>query len=109
MNIFIHIQQLYVVISHIHKFRFNDIFLSYEYIYLHSRHIIFIHFQGQIFYSTRLQYVIQHFVRIFFYAHHWIPGSYPLHLLETSDIIFFLATKGNNKADEERPNKREDK
>ena len=61
MNIFIHIQQLYVVISHIHKFRFNDIFLSYEYIYLHSRHIIFIHFQGQNFYSTRLQYVIQHF------------------------------------------------
>ena len=40
----------------IHKFTFNDIFLSsYEYIYLQLQHI-FIHIQGQNFYSTLLLY-----------------------------------------------------
>ena len=46
----------YVVIQHVYKFTLNDIFpSSYEYIYLQLQRI-FIHIQGQKFYSTLLLY-----------------------------------------------------
>ena len=41
----------YIVIQHIHGFRFNDIFLSY-YIFIYMQHM-FIHNRGQNFFSTR--------------------------------------------------------
>ena len=117
-----------------YSFTFNDFIVVHEYIHSHSittlllviytnSHSttsflvtnIFIYIPHTLSsFTLKVKFSIQHGCNTSFnilcaspFTHHWIPGSSPLHLLETSDFI--LATKVNNKADEERPIKRENK
>ena len=77
----------------IHKFTFNDIFLSsYEYIYLQLQHI-FIHIQGQNFYSTLLLYSFNSLLMCW---NSRIPCSFTLNDLILFHEYIHSRSKGKN-------------
>ena len=80
----------YIVIQHIHGFRFNDIFLSY-YIFIYMQHM-FIHNRGQNFFSTRWPHSFNILSRV---QNSEIPFPSPLtNLFFFSNIFIFIYIQG---------------